>query len=171
MPAVQYRRSLPQERLSTIFPNLKHTLYQYPPSSQRTIRTINFNPLGNLIATGGSDRLLRVWNPEKPNLKFSTELKGHTSAIERIDWDPTRADRLASVDGEGCVKFWDVRTAGSTGECKVGGSGLSICWRPDADSIVVGRKVSSWTLECNSRIAGRCTHHHRLTNNDCFVDA
>ena len=31
-----------------------------------SIRSIAWNPLGSLIATGAVDKTLRVWNPERP---------------------------------------------------------------------------------------------------------
>lgn len=43
-------------------------------SSSTGIRTLAWSPLGSLIATADA-RTLRVWNPERNSVKYSTELK------------------------------------------------------------------------------------------------
>src|ERR1700743_2453375 len=40
-----------------------------------SIRTLAWNTTGQLIATGSVDRTLRIWNPERANVKYSTELR------------------------------------------------------------------------------------------------
>lgn len=110
-------------------------------SQSRNLRTIDWNPLGTLIATGSSDRGLRVWNPEKPQVKNSTELRGHTGPIERVAWNPTREAELASCSADGTVRFWDVRSKNAVGKVEVGGDAFTLAWRPDGSELVVGRKV------------------------------
>lgn len=53
---------------------------------------------------------MRVWNPDKPEVKNSTELKGHTMGVDRVAWDPVHPDRLASCSGDGTLRFWDHRS-------------------------------------------------------------
>ncbi|KAK7721554.1 hypothetical protein SLS57_005234 [Botryosphaeria dothidea] len=109
-------------------------------SQSRNLRTIDWNPLGTLIATGSSDRGLRVWNPEKPQVKNSTELRGHTGPVERVAWNPTREAELASCSADGTVRFWDVRSKNAVGKVEVGGDAFTLAWRPDGSELVVGRK-------------------------------
>lgn len=118
-------------------------------SQSRNLRTIDWNPLGTLIATGSSDRTLRVWNPEKPQVKNSTELRGHAGAVERVAWNPTREAELASCSADGTVRFWDVRSKTAVGKVEVGGDAFTLAWRPDGSELVVGRKVrtTEWELD------------------------
>jgi len=37
------------------------------------------------------------WNPDKPNVKYSTELKGHTASIEKVAFNPVKDAELCSV--------------------------------------------------------------------------
>ena len=53
-----------------------------------SLRSIDWNPLGTMIATGAYDKTLRVWNPERPNVRYSTELKGHETSIEKVAFNP-----------------------------------------------------------------------------------
>lgn len=140
-------------------------------SSTSQIRTIAWSPLGNLIATADA-RTLRVWNSDRPDVKFSTELKPtpvpagagtggtngrpavsqsaaqHMSGVERVAWNPDREAELSSVGADGVVRFWDIRSKGQcVGEVKVGGEGFSLAWRKGGEELVVGRKVI-WRQSC-----------------------
>lgn len=97
--------------------------------------------MGTLIATGAIDKTLRVWNPEKPNVKFSTELKGHAAPIEKVAFNPVKDAELCSVSSDGAVKIWDVRTKACVNEVKVSGHATSLAWAPDGSSLLVGSKV------------------------------
>ncbi|GAB0140085.1 hypothetical protein EsHS_00000722 [Epichloe bromicola] len=112
-PVLRARQSLSKDRFSSYFSSLRSQPYSDPNSTRggsHSLRAIAWNPLGNLIATGSMDKTLRVWNPEKPHVKFSTELKGHTASVEKVAFNPTKDAELCSVSTDGVVKFWDVRT-------------------------------------------------------------
>ena len=118
-------------------------------SLRTSIRTISWNPTGHLIATGSQDRTLRIWNPDKPQLKNSTELRGHTGAIERVAWNPTKEAELASVSTDGTVRFWDVRSKACIESVQLGARGLSLSWAPDGRMVMAGkgeRAVSHFLL-------------------------
>ncbi|KAI9768373.1 MAG: hypothetical protein M1840_004982 [Geoglossum simile] len=143
MPPTLVRRPISKDRFSAIFATAKPQTY-YDPSSRgtgpHTIRSIAWNNTGSFIATGGADRLVRIWNPERANVKNSTELRGHGLGVERVAWDPTKDGGLASVSGDGGVKFWDVRSAKCLGEAKTGGENFTLAWHPEGTAVAVGRK-------------------------------
>ncbi|KND90459.1 THO complex subunit 3 [Tolypocladium ophioglossoides CBS 100239] len=143
-PVLRPRQSLPKDRFSAYFANLKSQPYADPNSSRgagtHSIRSIAWNPLGTLVATGSADKTLRVWNPEKPHVKFSTELKGHAASIEKVAFNPTKDAELCSVSSDGVVKFWDVRTKACFNEVKGLGDALSLVWAPDGQTLLVGNK-------------------------------
>jgi THO complex subunit 3 len=107
----------------------------------RRLRSIDWNPLGTLIATGSSDRTLRVWNPDRPNVRYSTELKGHEASIEKIAFNPTKDTELCSISSDGVAKIFDVRSRVCINEVKGLGEAFSLVWHPDGESIVVGNRV------------------------------
>ncbi|TPX17445.1 uncharacterized protein E0L32_003088 [Thyridium curvatum] len=147
-PLLRARQSLSKERLPSYFASLKSQPYHDPNLSTRPsasgsvtgIRSIAWNPLGSLVATGSADRILRVWNPEKPNVRFSTELKGHQAPIEQVAFNPVKDAELCSVSNDGVVKFWDVRTKACINEVKGLGEAFTLAWAPDGQSLVVGNK-------------------------------
>jgi hypothetical protein len=139
-------RSVPKSGFSHYFARLKTSTYNDRPashaaSSSHAIRTLSWNALGTLIATGAGDRTLRVWNPEKPHVKSSTELRGHAGAVERVVFRPNHESELASCGSDGTVRVWDVRRKEQVGEVKVGNEALFLTWRPDGQEILVGTKV------------------------------
>lgn len=149
-----------------------------------SIRSIGWNPQGSLIATGAADKTLRVCecpslnpygiltedltrvkgNPEKPNVRFSTELKGHAAPIEKVAFNPVKDAELCSVSNDGVVKFWDVRTKACVNEVKGLGEAFTLAWHPEGESLIVGTKVgrkirptsSTWhfPLRLSTRLSG-----------------
>ncbi|RKF76027.1 THO complex subunit 3 [Golovinomyces cichoracearum] len=114
-----------------------------------SIRSIAWNPLGTLIATGASDGTVRVWNPEKPKSIYSTELnisssKGHHRAgIEKVGFNPVKDAELCSVSNDGVVRFWDVRTKAIINEVKGLGEAFTLAWAPDGERLIVGNKADN----------------------------
>jgi THO complex subunit 3 len=116
-------------------------------STSHFIRTISWNASGTFIATGAADRTLRIWNPEKTNVKNSTELRTPSASaltnLERVAFHPINENELASCSTDGMVRFWDIRSKASVGEVKVGEQPFTLAWTPDGSEIVAGRKVGS----------------------------
>lgn len=111
-----------------------------------SIRCISWNPTGTLIATGAVDKTLRVWNPEKPSVRNTTDLKGHSASIEKVAFNPVKDAELCSVSADGVLKIWDVRAGKCINEVSGLGSAVSLAWHPDGTSIIVGNKVSPTSL-------------------------
>lgn len=104
-----------------------------------SIRHIAWSPLGTWLAVT-SGATIRVWNPEKPTVKASQELRGHVGSVERVAWRPDREAELASTGADGTVRLWDVRVGSSAcvADVKAGQHGLFLTWSPSGDEIVVG---------------------------------
>lgn len=140
-------RSLGKTAFTPFFSKLKISTYtdmirpSAPVSANHYVRTMSWNAPGTLIATGAHDKTLRIWNPERTQAKNSTELRGHTGAIERVAFHPINETELASCSSDGTVRFWDVRSRACVGEVKVDGEAFTLTWKPDGTEVVVGRKV------------------------------
>lgn len=98
---------------------------------------------------------------EKSGIRSAVELRPQAGAVvggslDKVAWNPTKENELASCGMDGVVRFWDVRTRGCVGEVKLGGDCFTLAWRPDGGDIVVGNKVRP------SPLFGK-TGHTRLT--------
>lgn len=106
-----------------------------------SMRCIDWNPLGTLIATGALAGSLRVWNPDRPNVRYSTELKGHIGVVEKVAFNPVKDTELCSLSNDGVLKVWDVRAKSCVNEIKGLGEAFTMVWHPDGESLIVGNKV------------------------------
>ncbi|KAG9246331.1 WD40-repeat-containing domain protein [Calycina marina] len=137
------RLNPPREKFSHHFGGLRNEAYLDPPPRGGIfpeLKTIAWNPTGTLIATGASDKTLRVWNPEKHSVRYTTDLKGHTAAIVKVAFNPVKEAELCSVSIDGVVKFWDVKLRKATNNITGLGEAVSMAWCPDGESVVVGSK-------------------------------
>ncbi|KAK9458755.1 WD40-repeat-containing domain protein [Lipomyces oligophaga] len=76
---------------------------------------VAWNPIGSLIAVSSASTLspgkIRIWNPDRVDAKFSSELKGHSANISSIAWNPTTTEQLLSSSAaDGAIVIWDVRS-------------------------------------------------------------
>ncbi|PIA61940.1 hypothetical protein AQUCO_00200139v1 [Aquilegia coerulea] len=66
----------------------------------------------SLIAAGGSDSILRIWDPRKPGtLAPVFQFTSHTSWITACKWHGNSWSHLLSASYDGKVMLWDLRTA------------------------------------------------------------
>ena len=68
------------------------------------INSIIFSPDGTCMATGGKDKVAKVWT--LPDLKEKVAFKGHAGDIVSLTFTPD-AQRLATASTDGTFKFWD----------------------------------------------------------------
>ncbi|KAF2842524.1 WD domain-containing protein [Patellaria atrata CBS 101060] len=174
MPPPPRAESLPRDRFIAKFRSLRTQTYSETTAraSASSIRTIAWNPLGTLIATGATDRSIRIWNPEKPQVKNSTELKGHIGSVERVAWHPRRDAELASVGADGTLKIWDVRSKAAVGEVKLGGDGLTLAWMPEGEEMLVGTKQDVLKRVDRRTMNVLAEHPQNIqTNQACFSNS
>ncbi len=72
-----------------------------------TLYSAVISPDGKILATGGYDRVIQLWNVEDGTL--IRRLDGHNGAIYDLDFDAT-GNVLASASADETIKVWNVAT-------------------------------------------------------------
>ncbi len=75
--------------------------------SPRWVNTVAYSPQGNLLASGGDDNKVRIWDPQSGNLIRT--LDGHTNDVLDLVWAPD-GSWLASASDDKTIRIWDTRT-------------------------------------------------------------
>ncbi|XP_048328775.2 ribosome biogenesis protein WDR12 homolog [Ziziphus jujuba] len=68
----------------------------------------------SLIAAGGSDPIVRIWDPRKPGTSAPVfQFSSHASWVSACKWHKKSQYHLVSASYDGKVMIWDLRTAWS----------------------------------------------------------
>jgi cell division cycle protein 20 (cofactor of APC complex) len=73
---------------------------------------LKWSETGNLLASGGNENLLYIWESSKMNSsKFLYRFKDHCAAVKALAWCPYQSGILASGGGteDGCIKLWNTQ--------------------------------------------------------------
>nr|WP_245883544.1 WD40 repeat domain-containing protein [Streptomyces hyaluromycini] len=110
-------------------------------------KPLAFRPVGDLLATGGADGIVRVWETPDTDTAVAT-LTGHTGPVTAVAFSPD-GDTLATGSDDKTVRLWDTSSLSVfpvdtlTGHTdKV----TSVAFSPD------GRTVASGSLDGTVRL-------------------
>ncbi|KAJ4908346.1 Transducin/WD40 repeat-like superfamily protein [Raphanus sativus] len=81
--------------------------------SGKALNTVDVGGEGSaLVAAGGSDPVLRVWDPRKPGTSAPVfQFSSHSSWISACKWHKSSWFHLLSASYDGKIMLWDLRTA------------------------------------------------------------
>jgi len=105
----------------------------------------NFNPTGNLVATGSYDQSVRLWDIEKGACLYRLSAHSDTVVSSHFNGDGTQ---LVTAGFDGAVRVWDVKT-GKMVKNFVGDAEIPVCfakWSPNSKFILMGCFDDTWKL-------------------------
>ncbi|KAM5248155.1 protein Atg16l2 [Ctenodactylus gundi] len=76
------------------------------------VNAVRFGPNSSLLATGGADRLIHLWNVVGGHLEASQTLEGAGGSITSVDFDPSGSQILAATYNQ-AAQLWKVGEAQS----------------------------------------------------------
>ncbi len=129
----------------------KLSLFTRSTSGSRINDNMSFSPDGQTIASGGSDRTIRLWDVATGTLKQT--FIGHTDNVTSTSFSPD-GQTIASGSSDETIRLWDVST-GAFKQILIGSHThvLSISFSPDGKTIVSasGSHISLWDVKTGAR--------------------
>jgi WD40 repeat protein/serine/threonine protein kinase len=105
------------------------------------VTTAAFSPDGQRIATGSSDRRIKIWNAASGLAELQLPIE-HTGPITRAEFSPTDARVLLSASVDGTVRIWNVdsrRVVRVLADAKSSGSPVRAArFSPDGKLVLAG---------------------------------
>lgn len=122
---------------------------------------------------------MRVWNPEKSEIRYSTELKGHAASVSSVVWDPRHSDILSSCSADYSVRFWDYRIKNCLANINTGGENVAHAWSPDGTTLAVASKdehvhfidIKTWKLTAKHKLPDQVHAIEFSHAGDCLLMA
>ncbi len=107
----------PPAALVTALARVTHAVRTLP-TPQAAQYDVAFSPTGTLIAAGGTDRTVRLWDVATGQPRGGP-LGGHTEAVTGVAFSPD-GKLLASASSDHTVRLWDVATGNPHGQPLLG---------------------------------------------------
>lgn len=98
--------------------------------------SLAFSPRGDIVASGGVDRIVKLWDIRSGTMNAS--LEGHEYPVLALAFSP-EGDRLVSGSGDTTLIIWDVDNQKKLHHMKGHSLYVVTCdWSPDGSTIVSG---------------------------------
>lgn len=113
------------------------TILYFLSKAHTSIAALAFTADGRMLASGGRDHLIKVWDVENRTLIWT--LSGHTSILQCVVFSPD-GRMLAGSDADGMIRLWDMATGACLRviEAQTSGSVFGLSWHPGGQLLASG---------------------------------
>jgi WD40 repeat protein len=112
-----------------------------------SVMTLAFNSTGTLLASGGGDGSVRLWDWQTGNL--IDEMENYGEIITSVAFSPD-GEILASAGYDNMIRLWDVETGDLIREIDGGQDVMAIAFSPDGETLAscgLSNFVNLWNVE------------------------
>lgn len=118
-------------------------------SHTQEICGLSWSPDGTLLASGGNDNMLCLWDATTSSTnraKFT--LTDHQAAVKALAWSPHESHLLATGGGtaDRTIKFWNTRTGSLLNSIDTGSQVCALQWNPHEKEILSSHGFSRFQL-------------------------
>ena len=108
---------------------------------------LKWAPGGSLLASGGNDNKLMIWEPRKTSEPLF-EFKDHKAAVKAVAWCPWQKNLIASGGGseDKCIKLWRVDQGKMIASHKQSSQVCSLIWNPNERELLSAHGYSQFQL-------------------------
>ncbi|KAK8829019.1 hypothetical protein WA538_001019, partial [Blastocystis sp. DL] len=100
-----------------------------------TIKCLDWSASGNLLASCGSDRTVRIWNSQR-NYKCENTFS-FSNHISQVKWSPVAEDVIACTFDKEYVKIWNIDDRETMISVQLTGYTDFLSWSPDGRFVAV----------------------------------
>lgn len=132
--------------------SIEDYLKRYPritlPAHKATVKCVRWNPEGNVLASGGKDKMLHMHKVVESNLVYEPLYtnNGHVGDIDQLCWNPANTNLLATASIDKQVKIWDCRNSEPIKTIRSKNENVTISWSNTGSTIAVGDKGDAITF-------------------------
>jgi WD40 repeat protein len=131
-----------------------HVVRRLPGHGGDLIYCIALSPDGRLLASGGSDRMLRI-----REIAMGQEVRAleHPGGFSSMDGNPevvawtSDGNRLATADNDRRLWLWDVATGAQLVEARLPLRARALAFAPDGETLVAGLNFGGGTISRDDR--------------------
>lgn len=129
---------------------------------------LKWSPDHLLLASGGNDNKLLVWNVNGGNSPIQT-YNDHVAAVKAIAWSPHQHGLLASGGGtaDRCIRFWNTLTGQNLQSVDTGSQVCNLAWSKHSNELVSTHGYSQnqiliWKYPSMVQLAKLTGHSYRV---------